>query len=89
MEASRDGVEDFCYLELLAVRAKDDPQAAALLAEYRALVSIPNAGGRYSSRILPVPERLGALRRRAGDLLARGAPGTSRPTLGARGGGAW
>ena len=79
MEASRDGVEDFCYLELLAARAKDDPQAAALLAEYRALVSIPNAGGRYSSRILPVPERLGALRRRAGDLLS----GTDRSHMGA------
>lgn len=79
MEASRDGVEDFCYLELLAARAKDDPPAAALLAEYRALVSIPNAGGRYSSRILPVPERLGALRRRAGDLLS----GTDRSHMGA------
>ena len=71
MEAARDGVEDFCYLELLAARAKSDPAAAALLAEFRALVSIPNAGGRHSSRILPVPERINELRLRAGDLLSR------------------
>ena len=71
MEAARDGVEDFCYLELLAERAKSDPAAAALLAEFRALVSIPNAGGRHSGHILPEPERINALRLRAGDLLSR------------------
>ncbi len=71
MEAARDGVEDFCYLELLAARAKSDPAAAALLAEFRELVSIPNAGGRHSTRILPVPEKVGELRLRAGDLLSR------------------
>ena len=65
---------DFSYLtriERLAAR-KDDPRAGrakSLLAEFRALVTIPNAGGRYSTRILPEPEKIGILRRKAGDLL--------------------
>ena len=71
MEAARDGVEDHDYLKLLAARAKSDPRAAALLAEFHALVTIPNAGGRYSSRILPEPEKIGELRQRAGELLSR------------------
>ncbi|MGN0846284.1 MAG: glycoside hydrolase domain-containing protein [Kiritimatiellia bacterium] len=71
MEAARDGVEDHSYLELLAARAKSNPAAAALLEEYRALVTIPNAGGRHSTHILPEPEKIGALRLRAGELLAR------------------
>lgn len=70
MEAARDGVEDFCYLELLAAKAKTDVKAAALLAEFRALVAIPNAGGRHSTRILPEPEKIGALRLRAGEMLS-------------------
>ena len=71
LEAARDGVEDYTYLELLAVRAKTDSAAAKLLAEFQSLVSIPNAGGRYSTRILPEPERLNVLRARAGELLDR------------------
>lgn len=74
LEAVRDGVEDFSYLKALerlsesgdgqrAIRAK------TLLGEFSALVRIPNAGGRYSSRVLPEPERLGELRLRAGELL--------------------
>ncbi len=70
LEAARDGVEDYNYLELLAARAKSDAKAAALLAEFQALVTIPNAGGRHSTQILPVPERIGELRLRAGDLLS-------------------
>ncbi len=66
LEAARDGVEDYAYLQLLAERAKTDSAAAALLAEWRAYVSIPNAGGRYSTRILPEPEKVGELRRRVG-----------------------
>ena len=69
LEAARDGVEDFAYFQLLEKRAKTDPKAAALLSEYHSLVTIPNAGGRFSSRILPEPERLGQLRLRAGELL--------------------
>lgn len=71
MEAARDGVEDHDYLKMLAARAKSDPRASALLAEFHALVTIPNAGGRYSSRILPEPEKIGELRQRAGELLSR------------------
>lgn len=71
MEAARDGVEDNDYLRLLAARAKSDSKAAALLAEFQALVTIPNAGGRHSSRILPDPEKIGELRARAGELLSR------------------
>ena len=45
-------------------------EAARLVGEFRALVSIPNAGGRYSTRILPEPEKLASLRLRAGELLS-------------------
>ena len=38
--------------------------------EFRALVTIPNAGGRFSTRILPEPEKLASLRLRAGELLS-------------------
>ena len=74
LEAARDGVEDFSYLKALRrLAASADGRAArakALLADFAALVTIPNPGGRYSSRILPEPERLGELRRRAGELLS-------------------
>ncbi len=73
LEAARDGVEDYEYLRLLRERP-DDATARALLADFAALVAIPNAGGRYSTRILPDPARLTALRLRAGahlDRLAR------------------
>ena len=73
LEAARDGVEDFSYLKRLERLADgNDPRAErakALLAEFRALVTIPNAGGRYSTSILPEPEKIGILRRKAGDLL--------------------
>jgi hypothetical protein len=71
LEAARDGVEDYEYLKLLAARADSDPAAAQLLAEFAALVEIPNAGGRFSTRILPDPSRLAALRLRAGELLGK------------------
>ena len=74
LEAARDGVEDFSYLKRLErLAAGNDPRAErakTLLAEFRALVTIPNAGGRYSTRILPEPEKIGILRRAAGDLLS-------------------
>ncbi len=75
LEAARDGVEDYAYLHLLeALAAKPGEaakEAAELLAAFRQLVTIPNAGGRYSTAILPEPERLGILRERAGNLLDR------------------
>ena len=73
LEAARDGVEDFSYLKALRRLAAGEgdraARARALLADFAALVTIPNAGGRYSTRILPEPERLGALRLRAGAIL--------------------
>ena len=74
LEAARDGVEDFSYLkrlERLAAVPNGKHAAAAqeLLSKFRALVSIPNAGGRHSTRILPEPEIIGTLRHEAGELL--------------------
>ena len=70
LEAARDGVEDYEYLQLLKARS-GDPEAARLLAEFGALIDIPNAGGRFSTKILPDPMRLAALRLRAGEWLGK------------------
>jgi len=71
-------VEEHSYLEKLSALAKDPSAgesvrkaAASLCEEYRALVPVPSAGGRYSSKILPEPEVLDRLRNRAGELLSR------------------
>lgn len=76
--AIRDGVEEFTYLERLSAMAADDAVASDLrdaarriLAGYRAWLGIPNAGGRYSSAILPEPEVLDRLRVQSGDLIER------------------
>ena len=79
--AIRDGVEEHTYLEKLSALAADKTagesarKAAALCDEYRTLVPIPNAGGRYSSKILPEPEVLDRLRNRAGELLSASGKG--------------
>ncbi len=70
MEAARDGVEDYEYLKLLKART-DDPEAARVLADFGALIDIPNAGGRFSTKILPEPMKLAALRLRAGEVLSQ------------------
>jgi len=70
LEAARDGVEDYEYLKLLQSQ-RSDPEAARLLADFAALLDIPNAGGRYSTKILPEPLKLAALRLRAGAALDR------------------
>jgi hypothetical protein len=64
-EQAREGVEDYEYLRLLqqltdaAQRAgRDTRSAREALAAAAALVAIPNAGGRYSTEILPDPSRL-------------------------------
>ena len=63
LEQAREGVEDYEYLYLLSGliaeakssgRAATEAEAAMQLAAQ--LVTIPNAGGRYSSKILPKPE---------------------------------
>ena len=73
LEAARDGVEDYSYLRALERLTEKGGErgksAAALLEEHRRLLPIPNAGGRYSSRILSDPEILDRLRHRAGELL--------------------
>jgi len=63
MEQAREGCEDYEYLDLLrrliikceqlAVDAGDAPQVMQSAA---GLVGIPNAGGRYSTQILPDPD---------------------------------
>lgn len=61
-EQAREGVEDYEYLYLLRERiaqakatGKDAAQGEEALARAGRLVPIPNAGGRYSSKILPDP----------------------------------
>ncbi len=69
LEQAREGVEDYEYLHLLQrliaeakAAGRDVAEAERVVREAGALVTIPNAGGRYSSKILPEPERLYALR---------------------------
>lgn len=70
MEAARDGVEDHSYyVALKGLADKGNAQAKDLLARLHALVPIPNAGGRHSTRILPEPEKLAELRLSIGELL--------------------
>ena len=65
LENAREGVEDYEYLyrlKSLVDKAKaagrDVSQGEAALAAAAELVEIPNAGGRYSSKILPDPGAL-------------------------------
>ena len=62
LEQAREGVEDAEYLYQLRdltakakAAGKDVSQAERALAQAAGLVPIPNAGGRYSTRILPNP----------------------------------
>ena len=63
MEQAREGVEDYEYLYLLRQRitagrtaGTDVSGAEQAMAAARALVEIPNAGGRYSTKFLPNPD---------------------------------
>ncbi|HPA21421.1 MAG TPA: DUF4091 domain-containing protein [Verrucomicrobiae bacterium] len=73
LEQARDGAEDYEYLRLLKeVAARKGPgaqAASAILQRAAALVPVPNAGGRYSTRILPDPDAVPALRRRAAEAI--------------------
>ena len=74
MAAVRDGVELRSYLDLLDGLAKGKGASAeaarAILGRYRELACIPNAGGRFSTRLFPDgPERFDELRQSAGELL--------------------
>ncbi|MCR4410964.1 MAG: DUF4091 domain-containing protein, partial [Thermoguttaceae bacterium] len=78
LEQAREGVEDYEYLYLLRDRmarakaaGKDVAQAERAMARAAALVTIPNPGGRYSSRILPEPAALDAARRAVAEAIER------------------
>ena len=73
LEAIRDGVEDYSYYTLLEKLAneKNDAEAKKILEDVKALVFIPNAGGRKSEHLLPYPERLSELRRQVGEAITR------------------
>lgn len=77
LEQARDGAEDYEYLRLAKQLAdKGGPRAKAaqaVIEDAAGLVSIPNAGGRYSSRILPDPDVVPALRRRIAEAIAEPA----------------
>jgi hypothetical protein len=65
LEQAREGVEDYEYLYLLReaiATAKAEGRNAVAgeqaLAAAQTLVTIPNAGGRYSTKVLPDPDRV-------------------------------
>jgi hypothetical protein len=69
LEQAREGVEDYEYLCLhksMMAKAqeagRDITRARATAERARNLVSIPNAGGRHSTKILPVPDSVLELR---------------------------
>ena len=69
LEQAREGVEDYEYLYLLRqlmakakAAGKDTAAAAQAMARAERLVPIPNAGGCYSSKILPDPDEVYLLR---------------------------
>lgn len=70
LEQAREGVEDYEYLRLLQARMAAAQGAGQTVTKAeqawksaQELVQIPNAGGYYSTRILPRPERLEETRR--------------------------
>ena len=66
-------MEDYGYYTLLEKLAneKNDAEAKKILEDVKALVFIPNAGGRKSEHLLPQPERLSELRRQVGEAITR------------------
>lgn len=69
LEQAREGVEDYEYLVLLRngiAKAKaqgmDTSGAEAVLARAAELAFMPNRGGRYSTQMLPDPERIESVR---------------------------
>lgn len=73
LEQARDGAEDYEYLFMLREIANGEGARASaarrVLEKAAAMVPIPNAGGRYSSRILPDPDTVPAWRRAAAAIL--------------------
>ncbi len=85
-DQAREGVEDYEYLDLLK-RAIDQAKAAGreiaqaeqVLQEARQLVAIPNAGGRYSTQILPEPGAIDTTKRRLAEAIEAISGLPSRP----------
>ena len=82
LEQAREGVEDYEYLYLLrslitAAKAagRDASAGEKALALASQLVTIPNAGGRYSTKILPNPNVVFAVK----EAVARAIEGLSKP----------
>lgn len=76
LEQAREGMEDYEYLYLLqqAQQAGKAPAGVkAALAQAAALVDIPNAGGRYSTKILPNPDDVQKLKEKMGQALEASA----------------
>ena len=76
LEAARDGVEDYEYLQKtkFLLRARDKRRAAearSIMEEAEKLIGMPSAGGRFSTRILPDPDALYILRLRMGNLISQ------------------
>ena len=74
LEAARDGVEDYEYLQKVKflLRAKENRraiEARSILEEASNLIGMPSAGGRFSTKILPDPDALYVLRYRMGNFL--------------------
>jgi hypothetical protein len=78
LEQAREGVEDYEYLFLLRKLAdaaktagRDARDAEQALADADRLVEIPNAGGRYASKILPDPDAVLRAKRSLGAAIER------------------
>jgi len=78
LEQAREGVEDYEYLYLLRERirrakaeGRDTADAEKVLKDAAGLVPIPNAGGRYSTRILPDPDVVLRLKERLARAIER------------------
>jgi hypothetical protein len=73
---AREGVEDFEYFYMLSQRieaakksGKDVSKAEAVLQSARDMVDCPSPTGRFSSKILPNPNRLYEIRRQVADAI--------------------
>ena len=82
LEQVREGVEDYEYLQLLRTLVdrehaahRECATAEQALEQAARLVPIPNAGGRYSTKILPDPEAVYRVRQ----AVAEAIEGLSRP----------
>jgi ribosomal protein L31 len=78
LEQAREGVEDYEYLKLLQTAANklppghsDRQMAEIVLARAAQLVTMPNAGGRYSTKILPDPEAIARIRNELAEVLEK------------------